>query len=93
MSPVIASSFMKRSQRGNHPSPFYSRQPRSLEQVSRAHHYICCLVYIVRLSTLEDEHDNTPTEIRTFINRVVAATAPGSYLTEVFPWMMYIPER
>jgi hypothetical protein len=43
--------------------------------------------------TLEDKHDKAITEIHTFINRVAAAAAPGAYLVDLFPWMMYIPER
>jgi len=43
--------------------------------------------------TLENEHDKTLTEIHGFINRVSAATAPGANLVELFPWMIYIPER
>ena len=43
--------------------------------------------------TLENEHDETITEIHGFINRASAATAPGANLVELFPWMLYIPER
>jgi len=44
-------------------------------------------------STLKDEHDKTLTEIHAFVNRVSAATVPGTYLVQFFPWMMHIPER
>ena len=43
--------------------------------------------------TLKNEHDKTITEIHGFIDRVSAATAPGANLVELFPWMIYIPER
>ena len=43
--------------------------------------------------TLENEHDKAITEIHAFIRRVSAAPAPGANLVELFPWMMYIPER
>jgi hypothetical protein len=43
--------------------------------------------------TLEDEHDKTLTEIHAFIDRMSAASVPGAYLVEVFPWMIHIPER
>jgi hypothetical protein len=43
--------------------------------------------------TLENEHDDTLTKIHAFIDRLSAATAPGAYLVELFPWMIHIPER
>ena len=43
--------------------------------------------------TLETEHDKTLKEVHSFVDRVSVASAPGNYLVEVFPWMMYIPER
>jgi hypothetical protein len=43
--------------------------------------------------TLEDRHDKAITEIHAFIDRVVAAGGLGAYLADLFPWMMYIPER
>ena len=43
--------------------------------------------------TLENENDDTLTKIHAFINRLSAASAPGAYLVELFPWMNYIPER
>ena len=43
--------------------------------------------------TLENEHDEAITQIHTFINRMSAASAPGAYLVELFPWMIHIPER
>jgi hypothetical protein len=43
--------------------------------------------------TLESEHDETITQIHTFIDRISAASAPGAHLVEMFPWMIHIPER
>ena len=43
--------------------------------------------------TLEDENDEIITMIHTFTDRVSAATIPGAYLVELFPWMIHIPER
>lgn len=43
--------------------------------------------------TLEDEHDKNIAEIHRFVNRMSTASAPGAHLVELFPWMMYIPER
>jgi len=43
--------------------------------------------------TLEDEHDQTVTEINAFIDRTSVAAAPGAHLVEFLPWMVYIPER
>jgi hypothetical protein len=43
--------------------------------------------------SLEDEHDKTLMEIHAFIDRMSAATVPGRYLVEFFPWMIHIPER
>ena len=43
--------------------------------------------------TLEDEHDKNIAEIHRFVNRMSRASAPGAHLVELFPWMMYIPER
>ena len=43
--------------------------------------------------TLETEHDETITQIHTFVNRLSAASTPGAHLVELFPWMIHIPER
>ena len=43
--------------------------------------------------TLEDEYDETITEIHTFIDRMSAAGAPGAHLVELFPWVIHIPAR
>ena len=43
--------------------------------------------------TIEDEHDNTVTEINTFSERMSAAGALGAHAVELLPWMIYIPER
>ena len=43
--------------------------------------------------TLEDEHDEAITQIHTFVDRISAASVPGTYLVDLFPWMIHIPER
>ena len=43
--------------------------------------------------TFENEHDKSLTGIHAFIDRMSAASAPGAHLVDVFPWMVYIPER
>ena len=43
--------------------------------------------------TLENENDEIIAMIHTFTDRVSAASAPGAYLVELFPWMIHIPER
>jgi hypothetical protein len=43
--------------------------------------------------TFENEHDKTLSGIHAFIDRMSAASAPGAHLVDVFPWMVYIPER
>ncbi|KAI9442653.1 cytochrome P450 [Lactarius indigo] len=42
--------------------------------------------------TLESENDNTLKDIRTLIDRMSLAAAPGAYLVELMPWMLHIPE-
>ena len=43
--------------------------------------------------TLENENDKTLKGIHTFIDRMSIAAAPGTYLVELMPWMLHIPER
>jgi hypothetical protein len=43
--------------------------------------------------TLETENDKTLEEIHAYITRISEAWAPGAYLVEIFPWMIYIPDR
>ncbi|KAH8980328.1 cytochrome P450 [Lactarius hatsudake] len=43
--------------------------------------------------TLENNNDPTLKRIHMYISRVSKAAAPGAYLVELLPWMMYIPER
>ena len=43
--------------------------------------------------TLENEHDETITQIHAFIDHMSAASVPGAHLVELFPWMIHIPER
>jgi hypothetical protein len=43
--------------------------------------------------TLMSEHDQTIEKIEDFLYRVSHASTPGSFFVNIFPWMMYIPER
>jgi hypothetical protein len=43
--------------------------------------------------TLETDNDKTLKGIHAFIERMSVAAAPGTYLVELMPWMMHIPER
>jgi hypothetical protein len=43
--------------------------------------------------TLETESDKTIEEIHAFGYRTSVAATPGTYLVELFPWMLHIPER
>ena len=43
--------------------------------------------------TLENENDDILTKIHAFNDRLSAASAPGAYLVELFPWMIHIPEK
>jgi len=43
--------------------------------------------------TLMSEHDTIIEEIDSYNKRVAYAAMPGNFLVDLFPWMMYIPER
>ncbi|KAI9454045.1 cytochrome P450 [Lactarius psammicola] len=43
--------------------------------------------------TLISEHDTTIRGIDNYNKRVAYAAMPGNFLVDLFPWMMYIPER
>jgi hypothetical protein len=43
--------------------------------------------------TLESINDPAVKSIEDFILRISKAMKPGRYLVNIFPWMMYIPER
>jgi len=43
--------------------------------------------------TLESIDDPAVKNIEDFMLRVSNAMTPGRYLVDIFPWMMYIPER
>jgi hypothetical protein len=43
--------------------------------------------------TLETEDDKTLKEIHAYNDRGSKASAPGAYLVEALPWMLYIPDR
>ncbi|KAF8258627.1 cytochrome P450 [Lactarius quietus] len=42
--------------------------------------------------TLKDEDDETVKRIHTVIDRLSKAAVPGTFLVELLPWMMHIPE-
>ena len=43
--------------------------------------------------TLESPNDPNVRNIEDFMLRITSAMTPGRYLVDIFPWMMYIPER
>ena len=43
--------------------------------------------------TLKSENDPAVKNIEDFMLRICDAMKPGRYLVDIFPWMMYIPER
>jgi hypothetical protein len=43
--------------------------------------------------TLKEINDPAVKNIEDFMLRISAAMTPGRYLVDLFPWMMYIPER
>src|SRR5712691_9712057 len=43
--------------------------------------------------TLKSIHDPTLEKIEEYILRTSHAAIPGTYFVDIFPWMMYIPER
>lgn len=43
--------------------------------------------------TLVSEHDPTLEKIEEYNARTGAAALPGAYFVDMFPWMIYIPER
>jgi len=43
--------------------------------------------------TLESINDPAVKDIEDFILRISNAMKPGRYLVNIFPWMVYIPER
>ena len=43
--------------------------------------------------TLKSIHDPTLEEIEEYMLRTSRAAMPGTYFVDIFPWMMYIPER
>ena len=43
--------------------------------------------------TLETDNEKNVKQIFAFVDRISEAAAPGTHLVELFPWMLYIPER
>ncbi|KAI0248231.1 cytochrome P450 [Lactifluus subvellereus] len=52
---------------------------------------VMSIVYDYR--TLMSEHDQTIERIDEYVRRLTHASTPGSFFVNIFPWMMYIPER
>jgi len=69
------------------------KNPKALDQHFKRSSASATMSILYDYPTLEGEHDQTVTEINTFVERVSAAAAPGAYLVELLPWMIYIPER
>ena len=67
--------------------------PKALEKHIERSSASATMAILYNYPTLKTEHDKTITEIHGFINRASAATVPGANLVELFPWMLYIPER
>ena len=67
--------------------------PKALEKHIERAAASATLSILYDYPTLENEHDKTVMEIHAFIDRMSAASAPGAYLVELFPWMIHIPER
>jgi len=43
--------------------------------------------------TIMTEHDDAIKGIEEYLLRLGKTLLPGSYLVEIFPWMVHIPER
>lgn len=70
------------------------KNPKALDQHFKRSSASATLSILYDYPTLENEHDQTVTEINTFVERISAAAAPGgAHLVELLPWMIYIPER
>ena len=69
------------------------KTPKALEQHFKRSSASATMSILYGYPTLEDEHDETVTEINTFVERMSAAGAPGAHFVEFLPWMSYIPER
>jgi len=76
---ILASSIL------NNPEGLYTHIDRSAASATMS--------ILYDYPTLEDGHGKNIAEIHRFVNRMSAASAPGAHLVELFPWMMYIPER
>ena len=69
-----------------------SENPNALDKHIQRSSASATMSILYDYPTLENE-DETLTNIHAFIDRLSAATAPGAYLVELFPWMIHIPER
>ena len=69
------------------------KNPKALDQHFKRSSTSAIMSILYDYPTLEDEHDETVTEINALFDRMSAAAAPGAYLVELLPWMIYIPER
>ena len=67
--------------------------PTALNQYFKRSSTSAIMSILYDYPTLEDEHDQTVTEINVFLDRMSASAAPGAHLVELLPWMIYIPER
>ena len=67
--------------------------PGALEKLFQRTTASATMSIVYDYPTLETENDKNLKDIRAFSDRVSIAAAPGAYLVELFPWMVYIPER
>jgi hypothetical protein len=67
--------------------------PDSLEKHLKRFSASAILSILYDYPTLKNDHDKTLTGIHAFIDLMSAAAIPGTYLVDLFPWMMHIPER
>ena len=66
--------------------------PRALEKLFQRTAASAIMSIVYDYPTLEIENDKNVKDIRVFNERMSKAGAPGAYLVELFPWMVYIPE-
>jgi Cytochrome P450 len=79
---ILASSLLSSSSASLNPDKQFHRLAASA---------ILSIVY--DYPTLESVNDPTLKKIEDYVIRISGTVRPGSFLVDIFPWMMYIPER